>query len=119
MGYNVHITRAKKWPESESFPITLEEWLAYVRSDKEMHLEGVATASSPAGAEIKVQAAGLAKWTDPVSGTTAWFDHWRNKISVKHPSHATLAKMFRIAVALGAHVQGDEGEVYDALGNSC
>ena len=33
MGYDVHITRAREWHESDTTPITLDEWLAYVARD--------------------------------------------------------------------------------------
>ena len=39
MGYDVHITRAEHWTESDSTPIGLDEWLSYVGSDPEMRLD--------------------------------------------------------------------------------
>lgn len=44
MGYDLHVTRADDWTESESSPITLNEWLAYVQEDPEMRLDNVAVA---------------------------------------------------------------------------
>ena len=44
MGYDLHVTRADDWTESESSPITLNEWLAYVEEDPEMRLDKVAVA---------------------------------------------------------------------------
>jgi hypothetical protein len=42
MGYDVHITRAEDWTESESAPIGLDEWLRYVAGDHEMRLDNFA-----------------------------------------------------------------------------
>ena len=33
MGYDLHVTRAETWPDSDMAPITLEEWEACVRTD--------------------------------------------------------------------------------------
>ncbi len=42
MGYELRITRAPHWTESETDPITLAEWLQYVASDSEMRLDNFA-----------------------------------------------------------------------------
>jgi len=48
----------------------------------------------------------------------AWFAHFGDRVSVKSPDEEILIKMYAIASALGAKVQGDEGEVYDSTGQS-
>src|SRR2546427_3534072 len=35
MGYDIHITRAESWTQSQTHQISLEEWLRYVASDAE------------------------------------------------------------------------------------
>ena len=40
MGYDVHITRADHWTESERRPIAAEEWLALVERDSELAIAG-------------------------------------------------------------------------------
>jgi len=40
MGDEFHITRTDDWADSEKQPISLDEWLAYIRSDPEMRLDG-------------------------------------------------------------------------------
>jgi hypothetical protein len=45
MGYELHITRKRDW--SDAGPeITLDEWLALVRSDPDMRLDGFAEAQT-------------------------------------------------------------------------
>lgn len=116
MGYDVHITRAADWTNSESNPITLDEWLAYIESDPELRLDGFAEASTPAGDQIRYENPGLAVWTQwpghDQDGNQAWFDHSGGRIVVKSPDNAILAKMCAIAKKMGARVQGDEGEYY-------
>jgi hypothetical protein len=48
MGYDVHITRRPEWFEDEGPEITLDEWLAVIRDDPEMRLDGYAEAQLPA-----------------------------------------------------------------------
>jgi hypothetical protein len=112
MGYDVRITRAEDWRESEATPITLEEWLAYVASDPEMRLDGFAEARNPKTGEIiRYKSPGLSVWTAS-SGGAALMDHLCGNIVVKNPDSAILRKMCAIAERLGARVQGDEGEMY-------
>jgi hypothetical protein len=115
MGYDVHITRAPDWSDSESAPITLDEWLAYVASDPEMRLAGLAEARSPKGEVIRIEGKGLSVWVAwPGEGRGeghAWMDHRGGRIVAKNPDSAVLTKMCSIAEQLGARVQGDEGEI--------
>jgi hypothetical protein len=118
MGYDVHITRAESWRDSEDQSISLDEWLAYIEQDTEMRLDGFAEAQIKETGEIlRVESEGLAVWTDYSShgegGNMAWFDHRCGEIIVKNPDREILDKMAQIARALGARVQGDEGENYD------
>jgi len=118
MSYGVHIVRVERGANEELHPITLDEWLAYVRSDDEMHFKGEASLQGPKGEAIKWDAPGMTEWADPDTGSKAWFDHNKTtgRVSVGNPSHETLVKMFKVAKALGATVRGDEGETYDGLG---
>jgi len=116
VGYDVHITRAKEWYDSEKSPITLEEWHAYLTSDPEMRLDGYAEATTPEGATIRIESEGLAVWTrhsgNGLDGNMAWFDYRNGQIVVNNPDDEILDKMKAIAAALHARVIGDEGEEY-------
>ena len=61
MGYDVHITRASEWAESDAVPITLEEWLTVIGNDREMRLDGYAEARMPDGTP-RYENSGLAVW---------------------------------------------------------
>jgi hypothetical protein len=120
MGYDVHITRAAEWSDSEGTPIALDEWLAYVASDPEMRLDGFAEVRTPDGEVIRIEGKGLSVWTawpgEHGGQGHAWMDHRGGRIVVKNPDSAILKKMCSIAERLGARVQGDEGEMYpDAM----
>ncbi|MBZ5685415.1 MAG: hypothetical protein LAP86_10290 [Acidobacteriia bacterium] len=115
MGYDVHITRKiANGPE-----ISLAEWTEYVKSDPEMRLDGFAQAANLKTDEtIRYENAGVALWTAySQKPNTPWFDYRRGKIVVKNLDPEILAKMWQIAQALSANVQGDEGEIYDQAGN--
>jgi hypothetical protein len=115
MGYDVHLTRAGNWTESESVPITLDEWRQYVAGDAEMRMDNSAEAETDAGT-LRYENEGLAVWTaysghDP-KGNMAWFDYFKGRIDVKNPDDEILEKMKQIAGALQAKVVGDDGEEY-------
>lgn len=122
MGYEVHITRAEEWVESENFPISLADWKAYVNADPEMRLDGYAEATTPQGETIRIESAGIVVWISysghGVGGNMAWFSWFGGRVSVKGPDKEILQKMHAIAKALNARVLGDEGERYDADGES-
>jgi len=116
MGYDLHITRATDWTESEAAPILLEEWIAFVEADPEMRLEDVAIGRVNGKPAISYQNEGLAVWTaysghDP-EGNMAWFDYCDGRIVVKNPDEEIRRKMKQIAVHFGAAVIGDDDESY-------
>lgn len=123
IGYDLHITRAIDGTETETAPIPLEEWVACVRADPEMHLDeqveatGYAELKTPDGKTIRWKSEGVASWTGSslfgLKKHTAWFRHNEGEIIVKNPDKKTVKKMCAIAIALKAQVQGDEGEVYN------
>jgi hypothetical protein len=102
MGYDLHITRAPEWSESDQHPITADEWLAVVAADPELSLRP--------GHEPY-----FAEWSGPCSHPGgSWFSWDEGQIYTKNPDRRILAKMLQIAGRLGARVQGDDGELYDA-----
>jgi hypothetical protein len=115
MSYEVRITRAEHWSESEKAPITLAEWMAYVAQDPEMRLDGFAECEVE-GSTLRVESDGLAVWTrysgNGVGGNMAWFDHHKGQVVVASPDHEILEKMRQIARYFKARVMGDEGELY-------
>jgi len=115
MGYEVHVTRKDAWFDDDGPAISLEEWLAYVSSDREMRADGYAEAQTEEGM-LRIEDTGIAVWTGypshGVDGNMAWFCHFRDHITVKNPDAAILMKMHQIASSLNANVQGDEGETY-------
>jgi hypothetical protein len=118
MGYDVHITRAECWTDSEEHPISLDEWLAYVEQDPEMRHDGFAEAQiKGTGRLLRIERKGIAVWMaysrHLEGGNMAWFSHRFGAITVKNPDHEMLDKMCRIARFFGARVQGDEREIYE------
>jgi len=116
MGYDVHITRRAEWFEEEGPEITLDEWLAVIRDDPEMRLDGYAEASLPSGKVLRVDDASMAVWTayskHGVGGNMAWMWHSHGNVMAKNPDDEMLCKMWQLAERLSARVQGDEGELY-------
>jgi hypothetical protein len=100
MGWEVHLTRADDWTDSEANPITAPEWLAVVAADPQLRLD---TQNGPY----------FAVWAGPCNHPDgAWFDWADGCVSTKNPDRAILAKMLQLADKLGGRVQGDDGEEY-------
>lgn len=114
MAYSIHIERIEAGTLHKRIPITLDEWLAYVSSDAEMHFRGETSITSPSGQVITLKNAGLTEWIEPQRGNKAWFTHSpRGSIAIARPSTEALAKALCVARALGATVRGDGDERYD------
>jgi len=118
MGYELHITRKEDWSDKdESNEIELTEWVDYVKSDKEMRLEGYAEAKTGNGEKVRYENDGVAVWTsyskNGLGGNYAWFDFGSGNVTVKNPDQEIINKMIDIAGQLKAKVQGDDGEAYD------
>jgi len=104
MGVELHITRAEFWADNEDAAISPEEWLAYVAADPELTLR------PESGRHFH----GHAVWIGPSKYEEPWL-HWSSgNISTKWPDTALYRKMLRIAAALNAQIQDDDGEVYTA-----
>lgn len=101
MGWEIHITRAEHWPDSDKHPITAEEWLTLVESDPELTIDP--RDNGP------YFALWLSHWVD---GDHPWFDWFKGAINTKYPDRQTLGKALEIARYFGARVQGDDGEEY-------
>jgi hypothetical protein len=101
VGWEIHITRAERWPDSDLHPITAEEWLALVEADPELTIDP--RDNGP------YFALWMAHW---VGGDYAWFDWFKGAVSTKCPDRKTLGKALEIARQLRARVQGDDGEEY-------
>ena len=120
MGYDVHITRKQNWSDGDGPVISREDWLTYVGGDKSMRLETQAVVSNDRGEEFSVQDETLAIWKDwpaRVEGKNeAWMWYSSGNVMAKNPDDAMLRKMFLIADVLGAKLQGDDGEIYNSIG---
>lgn len=115
MGYGLHITRRAHWSDEDGAEITAGEWAAYVASDPELEMTGVAEAVTPQGETLRIQADGMTRWVQG-GDTSGWLSFRRGSISANNPSDDLTIKMHKIAVALGAKLEGDQGEEYGADG---
>ena len=119
MGYDLHITRRSFWPLRDN-DITLDEWLAVVANDPEMRLDSFAEAPLPDGQVLRTEDPTLAVWTahprHGVDGFMAWMWLSDGNIDAKNPDEEVRRKLWRLAQALNARVQGDDGEFYNEFG---
>ncbi len=99
MGLEFYITRAASWSNNEGSEISPDEWLAHVASDPELKLD-------PRNGKYYALWLGESAYDEP------WLNWFRGNVSTKWPDTALYRKMLSIALALGAHVQDDDGTVY-------
>jgi hypothetical protein len=115
MGYELHVTRKDYWADEPrpDLDITLQEWLAYIDQDKQLELSNDYWIKVP-GSETESQVApGFCKWTHHPKNDRPYFDYSDGNISTKNPDDDTIQKMIEISAKLNAHVQGDDGEIYE------
>ncbi|QMU58781.1 MAG: hypothetical protein GKR98_11610 [Boseongicola sp.] len=121
MGYDVHITRKSDWADEDGAIIARSEWMDYVTGDKSMRLDQEAVVENNIGEQFSIRDETLAVWTEwgerSESRNEAWMWHSAGNVVAKNPDKAILRKMFLIADALGAKLQGDKGEVYNSTGD--
>lgn len=103
MGYELHITRREFHADDQGPEISAEEWLALVDAD-------------PALERVVENGPYFARFLGDCryGRGIGWFDWWNGCVSTKNPDEAILAKMLKLAEALDAKVQGDDGEIYVA-----
>ena len=100
MGYDLHITRRKRWSDCGD-DITADEWLAYVARDSELSLQ-------PGHSRY------FAVWSGNSQLDQPWLDWADGQIYTKYPDPALVTKMVAIAQTVGGSVQGDDGEIYSS-----
>lgn len=100
MGYDLHATRADFWAENDGRHITAAEWLRLIEKDPDLSID-------ERNGDL------FAVFTEPDSDTVLWLDWAEGNVYTKNPNRATVDKLLAVADALGAVVQGDDGEIYE------
>ena len=111
MGYEIDIVRRNDYEDfEERSNITLEEWLKYVESDKELKLTN-GYFSYPN--DTWYESEGYCEWIGhPTNAERApWFMFTIGSVSAKNPNDETIKKMIRIASSLKAKVV-DGSEIF-------
>ena len=113
MGYDLHITRKDDWSDDdENREIALPEWLAYIEADPDLVLSDAYRIKVLRSETESQVAPGYCDWTAHPSKEAWWFAYSSGCIETKNPDEDVIKKMLSIAEALGAKVQGDDGEIY-------
>ena len=111
-GREVHISRRVNWWELDGGQISAAEFAAAVAADADLVMITVPDIWKwePRWIAELTTGPGLGPGPEPRESLV-----WRaGRIVARRPSPALIAKMCELAKTLGARVQGDDGEYYDA-----
>lgn len=100
-GYDVHITRKPFWADESGPEITIEQWQAYLRLDRQVAPDAT---NSSEDFLVALPGQSFPLWSNPQLG----------ELYTKNPTPQAIRKLQAIAQALDARVQGDDGEFYPA-----
>ncbi|MBI2082692.1 MAG: hypothetical protein HYT76_03900 [Deltaproteobacteria bacterium] len=117
MGFDVHITRKDDWFDKTN-NISLQEWVEYLEKDPEMQLIDQDKKLPAALFKGDGRATWIAHPNSSNSDEPVIFKYLSGNITVFKPDQEILKKMFRIAEALKAKVQGNECEIYGKDGTT-
>ena len=107
-GREVHISRRVNWWELDGGQISAGEFKAAVAEDADLAMVTVPDV-------WRWEPRWIAEITTGAGPEPRENLVWRaGRIVARHPSAALIAKMCELAKTLGARVQGDDGEYYDA-----
>lgn len=120
MGYDLYITRKQDWSDTDGHDITLDDWMGVIAVDRSLQVDPQrAAAVDPrvaSGAKEPSHAVWL-DWPERRAGTDeAWIWLERGNLVATDPDQRVRQKMFLIAVQLDARLMGEDGEVYDSIG---
>ncbi|WP_157880975.1 hypothetical protein [Streptomyces griseoruber] len=106
MGYELHMTRASHWLDSEECPITLHEWIEFGHGSVVLQEEGY----------LDLDCVGrqpLFTWggADGLAVGLHWFEG-RVTLSGAHAPGVDLVGLADLAAGLSANLIGDDGELY-------
>lgn len=101
MGYDLHITRAEAWYDSESAPITREEWEAFAHG--RLPVGGWATLHDGTRRPI---------FACTAAGVEVSLDWHADVITIAGATLEAAQGLRWIADALDARLVGDDGEAY-------
>ena len=113
MGYDLYITRAKSWLETEQSPIPQSEWDEVVAADAELEIS-TEDFYERKGARGDERFHAII-WTAHRDRVPLWFID--GAIQTKNPDEATVMKMVQIAKKLKARVIDEDDAEYGPDGN--
>lgn len=108
MGYQLHITRADDWTESNQEEIKKDEWDEYVKEDVELTKTDAVSLTTPFGT-LSMEG-DFAIWNG--SKNQVIFEYNYGKVSVNNPDEETIQKIREIAKRINSRVVGAEYEEY-------
>ncbi|OKQ00149.1 hypothetical protein [Paenibacillus sp. P46E] len=108
MSYNVHITRADHWTNSEAKPISIEESKDYFAAKADFEYMNKLSHQTPFG--TLTMGGEFFVWND--KDVKVPFRYYEGRITVSGADDFIIGRMKQVAQELDAIVQGDEGELY-------
>ena len=108
-------TTRTHWADDHGPEIAEDEWRRAVEADPDLAMAGFVEARTSDGRVLRTDDPSIAQMvTHPrLAEHGAWLSFSMGNVVVKNPDDIIVAKMCELGEALGARVQGDEGELYE------
>ena len=112
VSYDLHITKADRWLESQEHPIAQSDWLDLVAADPSLQTreEDYLVHDSEGGIVWCIDPVVWIGGPDDSNAPRLWYRD--GEIMVPDPDEEAIPKLKEIAAKLGARVLGDDGEEY-------
>ena len=116
MSYDLHVHRAADWMESSEQPIGRTEWEMWVEETPDFRFDETISVSYSDDERGDWTETG-AVWTAHPDGRQ-WASFYDDgAVMTGNPDEHVVRRMAQVAASLGARLQGDDGEFYDADGD--
>lgn len=120
MGYDLYITRKDDWSDVDGQDITLDDWMGYVHLDRSLQVDGARAAAVDPRVASGAKEPSHVLWLDwpdrEVGLREAWIWLERGNLVATDADLRFRQKLFLIAVGLEARLMGENGEVYNSIG---